>query len=231
MRKHTKGQLELGLDGLRAHLLDLSGEHLRRGSSAVNTVGLDGDEHTTTNLEEPVGVHGNDASLIGLGNVGKDDIDHGDNHAVASGLTGVLDNRNDVGTLRSHGNQITARARGELDGVDIAGRTDQISNVRNGGTRGSTEVQHTRARFHVDVVGTTSDASAQLASERVPHAVLDLGGRRGTVVVLDRLVDRDALLAIDRLARGQVAGSNAVFLAATDDEDTGVTVGFLKRRS
>ncbi len=227
-QKLTKGQLELGLNGLRAHLLDLGGKHLGRGRSAVDTVGLDGDENTAANLEEPVGVHGNDTGLVRLGNVGKDDIDHGDNHAVAGGLTGILNNGDNVGALGSHGNQITARARRELDGVDVAGRADEVSNVGDRSTRGSTEVQHARARLHVEFVGTTSDGSAQLASERVPHAVLDLGGRRGTVVVLDRLVDGYALLAVDGLARGQVAGSNTVLLAATDDEHARVTMGFLK---
>lgn len=225
----TEGKLELGLDGLGAHLLDLAGKDLGGGGSRVDTVGLDGDEDTAADLEEPVGVHGDDTGLVGLGNIGKDDVDHGDNHAVAGGLAGILDNGDDVGALGGHGDEITARAGRELDGVDVAGRANEIGDVGDGSTRGTTDVEDAGAGLHVDVVGTTSNGGAQLGAEGVPHAVLNLGGCGGTVVVLDRLVDRDALLAIDRLAGGQVAGSNTVLLAATDDKDTGVTVRLLEK--
>jgi hypothetical protein len=225
--KHTQGKLELGLDGLSSHLLDLVGEDLSSGSSAVDTVGLDGDENTTTDLEEPVGVHGDNTGLIRLGNIGKDDIDHGNDHAVTGRLTGVLNNGDNVGSLGGHGDKITAGSGRELDGVDVASRTDNVSDVGDGGTGGTTKVEDTRARLDVDLISTTSDGSAKLASEGVPHAVLDLGGGSGAIVVLDRLVDRDALLAVDRLARCCVAGSKTIFLTTTDDEDAGVTVRLL----
>lgn len=223
----TEGELELGLDGLCSHLLDLVGEDLGGRGSAVDTVGLDGDENTTADLEEPVGVHSDDTGLIGLGNIGEDDIDHGDDHAVAGGLTGVLNDGDDVGSFRGHGDQVTAGAGGELNGVDVAGRTDKVGDVGDRGTGGTTEVQDSGAGLDVDLISTTGDGSAELASERVPHSVLDLGRGRGAVVVLDRLVDRDALLAVDRLAGRQVAGSKTVLLAATNDEDSGVTVRLL----
>lgn len=225
--KHTQSKLELGLDGLSTHLLDLVGEDLSSGSGTVDTVGLDGDEDTTANLEEPVGVHGDDTGLIGLGNIGKDDVDHGDDHAVTGRLTGVLNNGNNVGSLGGHGDEITAGSGRELDGVDVAGRSDNVSDVRDGSTRGTTKVEDTRARLDVDLISTTGNGSAKLGSERVPHAVLDLGSSGGSVVVLDDLVDRDTLLAVDRLAGGCVAGSKTIFLTATDDEDTRVTVRLL----
>jgi hypothetical protein len=225
--KHTQSKLELGLDGLSSHLLDLGSEDLGGGSGTVDTVGLDRDENTAANLEEPVGVHGDNTGLIRLGNIGKDDVDHGDNHAVTSRLTGVLNNGDNVRSLGGHGDEITAGSGRELDGVDVSGRTDDVSNVRNRGTGGTTKVEDARARLDVDLISTAGNGSAKLASEGVPHAVLDLGGGGGTVVVLDRLVDRDALLAVDRLARGCVAGSKTIFLTATDDEDTGVTMRLL----
>lgn len=227
--KLTQSELELGLDGLCSHLLDLVGKDLSGRRSAVDTVGLDGDEDTTANLEEPVGVHGDDTGLVGLGNIGKDDIDHGDNHAVAGRLTGILNNGDDVGSLGSHGDEITAGSRRELDGVDVAGGTDKVGDVGDGGTRGTTEVEDAGAGLDVDLIGTTSDGSAKLASEGVPHAVLDLGGGGGTIVVLDRLVDRDALLAVDGLARGQVASRKTILLTAADDKDTGVAVRLLDK--
>ena len=67
---------------------------------------------------------------------------------------------------------------GELDSEDGALRANDIRDVRNGCTRGSTKVQHFGARSHVDVVDTTQNASCQLTPERIPHAVFDgTGGR------------------------------------------------------
>lgn len=225
--ERLEGQLVLGLHRFGAHLLDLVGEDFGSGSRAVDTVGLDGDEDTATNLEEPVGVHGDDTGLVGLSNIGEDDVDHRDNHAVTSGLTGILNNGDDVGALGSHGDQITTRALGELDSVDVAGRTNEVSDVRDGSTRGTTKVEDARSRLHVDVIGTTGDSGAKLAAEGVPHAVLDLGRSGCAIVVLNRLIDRNALLAVDRLARSKVAGGDTVLLAATDNEDSGVAMGLL----
>jgi hypothetical protein len=212
---------------LSTHLVDLVGEDLGRRSSAVDTVGLDRDEDTAAVLEEPVGVHGNDTGLVRLGNVGKDDVDHGDGQTVTGRLTGILNDGDNVGALGGHADQVTAGTRRELDSVDETLGADEIGNVGDGGTRGTTEVEHTGTGLHVDVVGTTSDGSAQLASEGVPHAVLNLGGGGGSVVVLLRLVDRDALLAVDGLTRSQVASGKTVLLTATNNEDTWVAMGLL----
>jgi hypothetical protein len=222
-----QGKLELGLDGLSSHLLDLGSEDLGGGSGTVDTVGLDGDKDTTADLEEPVGVHGDDTGLIGLGNIGKDNVDHGDDHAVTSGLTGVLNNGDNVGSLGSHGDEITTGSGRELDGVDVAGRSDNVGNVRDGSTRGTTEVEDTGTRLDVDLISTTSNGGAKLASERVPHAVLDLGSGGSAVVILDDFIDAYPLLSVDRLAGGCVAGSKTIFLTTTDNEDTGVTVRLL----
>lgn len=223
----TQGKLELGLDAVASHLLHLSSKDLSGGSGTVDTVSLDGNQDTTAGLQEPVGVHGDDTGLIGLGNIGEDDVDHGHDHAVAGGLTGVLNDGDNVGSLGGHSDQIATRARGELDGVDVASRANEIGNVRNRGTGGTTEVEHTRAGLHVDLIGTTSDGSAKLASEGVPGAVFNLCRGCGAVVVLLDIIDRHALLAVDRLARGDVACRKTIFLAAADNEDTGVTVRLL----
>lgn len=119
-----QGKLELGLDGLSSHLLDFAGEHFSRRGSTINAVCLDGNENTAADLEEPVGIHGNNTGLIGLGNVGEDDIDHGNDHAIPSGLTGVLNNGNDVGSPRCHADEVTSRSGRELDCVDISGRAN-----------------------------------------------------------------------------------------------------------
>lgn len=63
-----------------------------------------------------------------------------------------------------------------------------------------------------------------LGAERVPDTVLDLGG---STFLIGRAIDRDTLLTINSLTRGHVLCDKHVFLAATSDEDTGVTVGLL----
>lgn len=63
-----------------------------------------------------------------------------------------------------------------------------------------------------------------LGAERVPDTVLHLSG---STILIGRAIDRDTLLAVNSLTRGQVLGDKHVFLAATSDEDTGVTVGLL----
>ena len=82
-----KGKLLLGLDALLSHLLHLTGEDGLGGGSRVDTVGLDGDDDTTSNLEEESGVETNDTGLIGLGNVGENAVDHADEHAVLQRVT------------------------------------------------------------------------------------------------------------------------------------------------
>lgn len=160
--ERLEGQLLLGLNLLLAHLLDLLSEHNLGLGCAVNTVGLDGDNDTTSILEEHVGVQSDNTGLIGLGNIGKDDIDHGDEHTVTERVTGILNNGDDVGTVSGHADQITARAVRELDGVDVTSGSDNISDVRNGGTGGSTDVKNLGAGLHVDIIKTTQHTSSQL---------------------------------------------------------------------
>lgn len=174
-----ESELLLGLDALLPELDDLACEDGLGGSGGIDTVGLDGDEDTTSNLEEQVGVETDDTGLVRLGNIGEDAVDHADEHAVLERVTGILDDGDDVCAVGSHVDEITAGTVGELDGVDGTGGTDNISNVGDGGTRGSTKVKNLAAGSHVNVLETTEDTGSQLGTEGVPHTVLDLcgGGR------------------------------------------------------
>lgn len=176
-------------------------------------------------------VQTDNSSLIRLGNVSEDNVDHADKHAVSQGVSGILDDRDDVCAVCSHANQITARTMRELDGVDGTGGTDDISDVRDRGTGGGTEVENLRAGLHVDVVETTEDTSGQLRTEGIPHAVLDLSSDGGLAVGtgLRGGFDGDSLLAVDGLAGGQVLGDEQIFLTTTGNENTSVTMGLLER--
>ena len=175
-----------------------------------------------------MGVETDDTGLIGLGNIGEDAVDHADEHAVLEGVTGILDDGDDVCAVGSHVDQITARAVGELDGEDGSLGADDISNVGDGGTGGSTKVEDLGSGAHVDVVDTTEDTGSQLGTEGVPDTVLDSRGS-GVLAVLGLLsTNADALLAVDALAGGQVLGDKEILLSA-GNEDTSVTVGLDNR--
>lgn len=222
--ERLQSQLLLGLDPLLSHLLDFAGENNLRLGGTVDTVGLDGDDDTTTLLEEHVSVQANNTSLVGLGNIGEDNVNHRYQHTVTEGVTCVINNGDDVGTVGGHADQVTTRTVRELDGVDVTSRSNNISNVTDGGTAGRTKVQNLRARLHVDIIETTQDTGSKLGTERVPDTVLGLGS--GTI--LSRGFNSNALLAVDSLSGGQVLSDEQIFLTATSDEDTGMTVGFLK---
>jgi hypothetical protein len=219
-----EGKLLLGLDAHLPQLGDFLSEDGLGGGGRIDTVGLDGDDDATANLQEEASVETDDTGLIGLGNVGEDAVDHADEHTVLEGVTGILDNGDDVCAVGSHVDQITAGAVGELNGEDGSLGADDISNVRDGGTGGGTEVEDLGSGAHVDVVYTTEDTGSQLGTEGVPHAVLD-GRGSGSIVVAGLLTaNADALLAVDALAGGQVLGDEEILLSA-GNEDTGVTVG------
>lgn len=228
--ERLQGKLLLGLDALLPKLLDLASEDGLGRGSGVDTAGLDGDHDTTTNLEELVGVETDNTGLIGLGNVGEDAVDHADEHAVLERVTGVLNDGNNVGAVGGHVDKVSARTVGEFDGEDGTGRSDDIGNVRDGSTRGSTEVEDLAARLDVNVVHTTENTGGQLRTEGVPDTVFSLGGCGSIAVGLVGAsvggVDADALLAVDGLAGGQVLGDEEILLAASD-EHTGVSVGLL----
>lgn len=78
-----------------------------------------------------MGVQTDDTSLIGLRDIGEDGVDHADEHAVLQGVAGVFDDRDDVGAMRSHADQITAGTVRELNGVNGTGRADDVSDVRD----------------------------------------------------------------------------------------------------
>jgi hypothetical protein len=63
----------------------------------------------------------------------------------------------------------------ELDGIDETLRSDNISNVGNGRSRGSSEVEDLLAGGNMDVVNTSKNTSSDLGTERVPDSVLNLG--------------------------------------------------------
>lgn len=230
--ERLEGKLLLGLDALLPELDNLSGEDGLGGGSGIDTVGLDGNDNTTSDLEEQVCVETDNTGLIGLSHIGKDAVDHTDKHAVLERVTGILDDGDDVCAVGGHVDQITTGTVRKLDGVDGTGRTDNIGDVRDGSSRGGTEVENLATGLHVDVLHTTEDTGSQLGTERVPHTVLDLCGC-GSVLTSGGItsgrggsINGDAFLAVDGNTGGDVLCAEHVLLS-TGNEDTGMTMGLL----
>jgi hypothetical protein len=214
-----ESELLMRLDVLCLHSLDLGGKDGLGGGGRVDTRGLDGDDNVSSVLEEVVRVEGNDSGLVRLGDVGKDDVDHREEHAVLVGVSGILDDGDDVRSLLGHVDQVSAGSVRELDGVDGSLRSDNVGNVRDRGSRGGSEVEDLLSRRDVDLVETSKDTSGKLGSEGVPHSVLglDLGS------VLSGGSDGDSLLSVDGVSGDEVSGDEEVLLAL-GDEDTLVPV-------
>ena len=84
-------------------------------------------------------------------------VDHGDEHAIFLGVSRVFDNRNDIGALLRHVDEVTAGTLGELDRVNGAGRANQVRDVRHSSAGSTAEVENLGARLHVDVSNAGND--------------------------------------------------------------------------
>ena len=149
-------------------------KHGLRRCGRVNAIGLDGNNEIAAVLKKLVSVDGNNTRLVGLSNVGKDDVDHTDKHAILVWVTGVLDDRNDVCALLGNVDQVTAGPVRKLHRVDESLRADDVGHVGDGRSGGSTEVKNLLARCDVDLIDTAKDGRSQLGAEGIPYTVFNL---------------------------------------------------------
>lgn len=216
-----QGQLLERFESLRLELFHLSGEHYLCRGSRVNTARLDRHEGVALVFEEMVCVQCDDTGLIGLGDVREDDIDEREKHAVFVGITRVFDDGDNVCPFLCHVDQVTARSVGELDSVHDAGRSYDVGDVADTSSAGCTKVQHLGTGCDEDFIETTKDTSSQLASERIPHAVLRLDGSGGGVG--SSALDGYPLFAVNALPWDEILGDKEMLLAF-GDENTRVTM-------
>lgn len=156
-----EGDLFERLKALLLHALDLLIEHGFGGCCGINATRLDGDHAVAADLQEVLCVDADDTGLVGLGDISKDCVDHGDKHPVLVGVTGILDDGDDVGALLGHVQELAAGAGSKLNGVDSAGGADKVRDVGNSGAGRSAEVQDLGARAHPDVADTASDGCTE----------------------------------------------------------------------
>lgn len=100
-------ELFLWFQFIGLHLLHLSGKDSLRLRRRINAGCLDGDDEMAAILKEMLCIQCHNTTLIRLCNIGKDGINHADQHTVLVWMTGVLNNGYNVGTLFGYINQIT----------------------------------------------------------------------------------------------------------------------------
>ena len=120
------------LEVLSLELANLPSEDRLRCRGRVNAARLNRDNRVAPSLQKVVGVQRDDTRLVGLRNVGKDDVDHANEHPVLEGVPGILNDWNYVGAGLGHVDEVAPGTVGELYSVDTAGGTDNVGNVGDG---------------------------------------------------------------------------------------------------
>ena len=60
----------------------------------------------TSVLDKHGGIQTEDTGLIGMRNIGEDNVYHGNDHSVFLGVTGVLNDGDHIGALLGHVNEV-----------------------------------------------------------------------------------------------------------------------------
>ena len=111
------------LDGselLLLELFDFLSINDLRGLGRVDAAGLDRNNELTSVLDEHCSVDTQNTGLIRLSDVSEDDIAHRNEHSVLLGVSSVLNNRNNVGSLLGHVDEVSARSLREFDCINCA---------------------------------------------------------------------------------------------------------------
>jgi len=145
-----------------------------RGESRVDTGSLDSNDEMSTVLHEHVSVVSQDSSLIGLGDIGEDNVDHRYKHSVFLGVSSVFHDGDDVSTLLGHVHEIASNSLGEFNGVNVTLGSDEVTDVRDSSSGGSSQVEDLASGLHVNVFRSTDDGGSELRAEGVPHSVFSL---------------------------------------------------------
>lgn len=112
--------------------LDLGSEDNFRWLGGVHARSLDGDHEVSSVLDELSSVESEDTGLIWLGHIGEDHVNHWHEHSVFLWMSSVFNDWDDIGSLLGHVDQVSSRSLRELDSVDAASWTNEVSNMGDG---------------------------------------------------------------------------------------------------
>jgi hypothetical protein len=124
-------RLTLRFDPLLPHDVHFTCEHLSGRRGGIDTVGLDGNDDGAAVLEEVVRVEGDDAGLVRLGDVGEDDVDHLDEHAVFLRVAGIFDDGYGEGRVSKR--RASRGLKKSRDGAGRLARTEGWNGSQEGG--------------------------------------------------------------------------------------------------
>lgn len=116
----------------------LPGENLFRRRCAIDTVRLDTNHDSASDLEVTVRIQTYNSCLIRLCHVREYHIHHTHQHSIFERMSCIFDNGDNVGAVGGHVDQVTAGAVGELNCKDYSLGTYYVRNVADGGSGGCT---------------------------------------------------------------------------------------------
>jgi hypothetical protein len=137
------------------HLLDLFGKDCFSWRRTIDTACLDTDNGSTSIFEEMRCVQNDDTSLIGLRNISKNRVYHSDQHSVFLRVSSILDDRDDIGSLFGHVDEISSTSMTEFNCINSAFWSDYISYVADTCSTGRSKIKHFLAWFDMNVVHTS----------------------------------------------------------------------------
>lgn len=141
-----EGELFLGGETVFFKFVDFICEDHIGFVSGVDTVGLKGNQEFSSVFQIHMAIFRDDTGLIGLGNIGKDQVDHADQESVVSGLSSVVNDGDHVSSLFSHIDQITSDSVGEFNGVNNSFWADDVRDMRDSSARSSSQIQNLGSR-------------------------------------------------------------------------------------
>lgn len=82
------------------------------------------------------------AHLVGLSDICEHDIHHSDQHSVLERVSSVFDNGDHVRTGLRHVDEVSTGTMGEFYRIDTARWSNDVRDMRNGGTCGGSKVEY-----------------------------------------------------------------------------------------
>ena len=136
-------------------------------------------------LQKVVTVEGDNSGLIRLGNIGKNTINHSNQHSIFPWMSSIFDYWNNICSFFTHIQQITTRSMRKLDCIDETCGADNVRHVGDSRTTCSAKVQYLKVRVirwvvgfvqgvylfawsHVNIIDATKNCSSEFRSERIP---------------------------------------------------------------
>mmetsp|Transcript_14903 Transcript_14903/g.19503 ORF Transcript_14903/g.19503 Transcript_14903/m.19503 type:complete len:322 (-) Transcript_14903:106-1071(-) len=192
-------------------------------SGTINTRCFHGNHSMATILQEVMRIQRHNTSLIGLGHIRKDGVNHTNQHSVLQRVSSIFNNGDNVGTLFGHGQQIAPWAMTEFHSIHGTSGTDNIGYVTHTRTGSGTNVQYLAPRTNPNVINTTQNSGGNFRSKGIPHAIFNFlcncfTSRRW-------YFDRNTLFPIDSKTRCTVERDQGIFLASSN-KNTFVTMRF-----